>query len=154
VQRPEGSCPQLIFGSSVLIALQRSCLGQEFEEKWCSQVCRHSWETVSVLAAFIDVALWQRICSLCKQETGRLLSQAAPQFQCPEGSGAVSSEQQCWSYLCSQAYPHSWEAHSVLELFAYKALWHRICSRYQWKLEGYLFVSSSEFSKPISLWND
>ena len=42
-------------------------MGQEFEEKWwsylCLQVCRHSWETSSILAVFVYVALWHRISS-------------------------------------------------------------------------------------------
>ena len=40
-----------------LMALGRSLLGQEFEEKcWsylCSQVCRHFWETISILVVFV-----------------------------------------------------------------------------------------------------
>ena len=56
-QRPEISCPQLILGSRVLMALGGSLLGQEFEEKcWsylCSQVCRHFWETISILVVFV-----------------------------------------------------------------------------------------------------
>ena len=46
-QKPEGSCPQLILGSCVLMALGGSLLGQEFEQKWwsylCSQECPHFW---------------------------------------------------------------------------------------------------------------
>ena len=60
-QKPEGSCPQLILGSCVPMALVVSLLGQEFEEKWwsylCSKVCRHSWETSSLLAVFVYVVL-------------------------------------------------------------------------------------------------
>ena len=66
-QKPEESCPQLILGSCVLMALEGFLLGQEFEEKWwsylCLQVCRYSWETSSLLAVFVFVALWHRISS-------------------------------------------------------------------------------------------
>ena len=44
--------------------------------------------------------------------TGRILSQAAPQFLCPEG-GEACSEQQWWSYLCLQVCWHSWETRSL-----------------------------------------
>jgi hypothetical protein len=44
------------------MALVVSLLGQEFEEKWwsypCLQVCRHSWETSSLLAVIVYVVLW------------------------------------------------------------------------------------------------
>jgi hypothetical protein len=64
-QKPEGSCPQLFLGSCVLMALGGSVLGQEFEEKWwsylCSQVCRHFWETSSLLAVFGYGPLWHRL---------------------------------------------------------------------------------------------
>ena len=39
---------------------------KEIEEWWsylCSQVCRHSWETSSLLVVFVYVALWHRISS-------------------------------------------------------------------------------------------
>ena len=63
-KKREGSCPQLFFGSCVLMALGRSLLGQEFEQKWwshlCSQVCQHSWETSS-LPGYGE--LWHRVSS-------------------------------------------------------------------------------------------
>ena len=66
-QKLKGSCAWLFFGFCVLMVLCRSLLGQEFEQKWwsylCSQVCRHSWETSSLLAVFVYVALWHRISS-------------------------------------------------------------------------------------------
>ena len=53
--KPEGSCP-LFLGWCVLMALGKSLLGQEFEQKWwsylCSQVCLHSWDISSLLAVF------------------------------------------------------------------------------------------------------
>ena len=55
-QKPEGACLWIFLGSCVLMALGRSLLGQEFEQKWwshlCSQVCQHSWETSSLLVGF------------------------------------------------------------------------------------------------------
>jgi hypothetical protein len=67
IQISEGSCPQLILGSCVLMAPGGFLLGQESEEKcWsylCSQICRHSWETSSLLAAIMFVTLWLRISS-------------------------------------------------------------------------------------------
>ena len=66
-QKPEGSCPQPILGSCVLMAMGGSLLGQEFEEKWwsylCSKVCWHSWETSSLLVVFVYITLWHRISS-------------------------------------------------------------------------------------------
>ena len=39
-------------------------LGQEFEQKWwsylCSQVCLHSWDSISLLVVFVYGALWHR----------------------------------------------------------------------------------------------
>ena len=32
--KPEGSCPMLVLGSSVLMALSVFLLGKEFEQKW------------------------------------------------------------------------------------------------------------------------
>ena len=73
----------MILGSCVLMALSRSLLGQEFEEKWwsylCMQVCRHSWETSSFLVVFVNVAqdqVWVQV------ETRRLLSQGPPLGSC------------------------------------------------------------------------
>jgi hypothetical protein len=64
-QRTEGSCPHMILGSGVLMALWVSLLGHEFEEKWwpslCSQVYRHSWETISLLVVFVCVSLLHKI---------------------------------------------------------------------------------------------
>ena len=97
----EGSCLQLFLGSCVLMALGRSLLGQKFEYKWwfylCSQVCWLSWETSSLPAVFGYGALWHMISSRCcdigsassADVTEKILSQAVPQFLCPEGSGRV-----------------------------------------------------------------
>jgi hypothetical protein len=64
-QKLEGSCPQLFLGSCVLMALGRSLLSQEFEQKWwshlCFQVCQHSWETpggIWVWRAVAQGQLW------------------------------------------------------------------------------------------------
>ena len=90
-QKPEGSCPWLILGSCVLMALGGSLLGQEFEEKWwsylCSQVCWHSWETSSLLAVFVYVVLWHRISSGHRWKPKDF---CARQPLCPEGSGRVA----------------------------------------------------------------
>jgi hypothetical protein len=87
-QKPEGSCPRLFLGSCVLMALGRSLLGQEFEEQWwsylCSQVCRYSWESSSLLVVFGYGALWHNISSRCKRKP-----EAAPLFLCAEGYGWV-----------------------------------------------------------------
>jgi hypothetical protein len=37
-QKQEGSCSQLFLGSCVLMALGGSLLGQEFEQKWWSEL--------------------------------------------------------------------------------------------------------------------
>jgi hypothetical protein len=67
-QTLEGSCSRLFLGSCVLMALGRSLLGHEFEQKWwsylCSQVCLYSWEISSLPAVFGYRALWHRITSL------------------------------------------------------------------------------------------
>ena len=44
-QKPEGSCPQLILGSCVLMALGGSLLGQEFEQKWWCYLCSKAFGT-------------------------------------------------------------------------------------------------------------
>lgn len=67
---------------------------------------------------------------------GSLLFQAVP-FLLVSWEFQVSlSEHKGWCYLYSQAFPHSWEASSLLVLLAYEALWHRISFRCRWKLEG------------------
>ena len=125
-QKPEGSCPQLILGSCVLMALGGSLLGQEFEEKWwsylCSQVCRHSWETSSLLVVFVYVALWHRISSGHRWR----LEDSCPRQ--PLGSRVLwaSSEQQRWSFLHSQACPNIWEACSLPVVFGFGALCHNM----------------------------
>lgn len=44
-------------------------------------------------------------------------------------------EQKWGSYLCSQMRRHSWETNSLLEVFVYAALWHRISSGRRPRLE-------------------
>jgi hypothetical protein len=44
-------------------------------------------------------------------------------------------DQQCWSYLYSQVCPHFWETSSLLAVFGYGTMWHRISSRYRQKPE-------------------
>ena len=69
----EGSCPLLFLGPCVLMALGRSLLGQEFEQKWwyhlCSQVCQHFWETSSLSEGFRYRELWDRDGSRAQMET-------------------------------------------------------------------------------------
>ena len=54
------------------MALARSLLGQEFEQKWrsylCSQVCQHSWDTCFLQLVFGYRVLWHRISSGCRQK--------------------------------------------------------------------------------------
>ena len=45
-------------------------------------------------------------------------------------------EQKWWSFLSSQVCQHSLETCSLLALFGYGALWHRISSRHRQKPEG------------------
>lgn len=47
-------------------------------------MCRHSWETSSLLTLFGYGVLWAQM------ENGRPLSKATPQFLCPKGSNRVS----------------------------------------------------------------
>jgi hypothetical protein len=113
-----------------------SLLGQEFEEKWwsylCSQVCRHPYETNSLLAVFVYAALWHRIISghrwRLEGSPPRLLLGSCV-LRVPGSVLHCSSEQQWWSSLHSQSCPNSWEAPSFLALFQYGALWQRICYR-------------------------
>ena len=74
-QKPEGSCPQPILGSCVLMAMGGSLLGQEFEEKWWSylysQECSHSWETSSLLVVFVCSSVAEDRLQ-AQMETGRL----------------------------------------------------------------------------------
>jgi hypothetical protein len=98
------------------MTLGASLLCQEFEEKWwsylCSQVCLHSWEASS---------LW--LCGTGSvPDADRNLKAPVPVSW---GLRLGSSEQQCWSYLCSVACLHSWEASSVQAVFVSIDLWHR-----------------------------
>jgi hypothetical protein len=65
-QKSEGSCFWLFLGSCVLMALCMAFLGHKFEQKlWSylySQVCWHSWESIS-LSLFGYKALWHRLSS-------------------------------------------------------------------------------------------
>ena len=129
----------LFLGSCVLMALGRSLLGQEFEEKWwsypCSKVCRHSWETRFPLAVFVYVVLWHRISSGHRWRPEDSCSRQ-PLCSCVLRVPGGFSEQQWWSDLHSQACLHSWGAQSLLALFGYGALWQRICYRQRQNLEG------------------
>ena len=122
----------MFLGSCVLIALDGPLLGQEFEQKlWsylCSQVCGHSWGTSSLPMVFEYGTAVAQDQLPEHSETRKILSQAAPLFLCPEGSQGDPSEQKWWSYLCSQACPHSWETISLLAEFRYGLLWHSISS--------------------------
>ena len=69
-------------------------------------------------------------------ETGRILSQAAPPFLCPEGSGGRLWAEVLVLGLCSQVCPQSWKSSSLQAVFGYGALWHRIRSRHRQKPEG------------------
>jgi hypothetical protein len=57
---------------------------------------------------------------------------ALPWFLFPDGSWQVLLgliiEQKCWSYMCSLMCWHSWETSSLLMVFEYGALWHKISS--------------------------
>jgi hypothetical protein len=44
-------------------------------------------------------------------------------------------EQELSSYLCSQVCQHSWENSSLLLVFGYREMWHRVSSGHRWKLE-------------------
>jgi hypothetical protein len=59
---------------------------------------------------------------------------SSPQFLCPEGSGRGLLSCSC-GFTCA----HSWEASSLLALFWYGALWHRIGYGHRCKLKG-LFI--------------
>ena len=125
-QKPEGFCPQLILGTCVLMALGRSLLGQEIEERWwsylCTQVCRYSWETSSLMMVFVYVALWPRINSGCR----RTLEDSCPRMllgSCVLWVSGCSSEEWGWAYLCYQASPHSWVVSYLSVPPGYGALW-------------------------------
>ena len=63
----------MILGSCALMVQGRFLLFQKFEERelsyLCTQVCRHSWETSSLVVVFVYVALWPRISSGCRQKS-------------------------------------------------------------------------------------
>ena len=112
-QKSERSLCHLILGSCILMALVGSLLDQEFKEK-CLLMCRYSWETSPFLRVVMYVVLWHRIRYRHRHEW---------EISCPRqllGSCvlrvlACFSEQQWWSYLCSQACLHSWECSSLWE---------------------------------------
>jgi hypothetical protein len=139
-QKLEGSCPWIFLGSCVLMALSNSLLGQEFEQKWWS----HSWETSFLPMVFEYGALWHRTsfrhCGPGSAPCAdRNQKDPVPRcFSVPVSRGlpAGPSEQTWWSYLYSQVCSHFWGNSSILGLFGYGALWHRISSRCRWKLEA------------------
>ena len=72
-QKQEGPYPPLFLGSRVLMALGRSLLKQEFEQKWwsylCSQVFQDSWKTSSLQMVF--GTLWHLNSFQCRQKAER-----------------------------------------------------------------------------------
>ena len=139
----EGSCPQLFFGSCVLMVLGRSFLGQEFEQTWwsylCSQGCHHSWETSSLPMVFGYGALWHRISYRHRQNLEGSCSRLLP-ASVSLGLWAGTSEQKWCSYLYSQASLYYWETSSLLAVFGYGELWHRISSGCIRKPVAHIFI--------------
>ena len=94
---------------------------------FCKTVCQYSLETSSFPEEFGYGVLWHRVNSGVQTETARILSHVFPWFLCPEGSMVVvvrsllgqEFEQKWWSYLCSQAFQHSWETCSILVVIVY-----------------------------------
>ena len=56
---------------------------------FCKPVCQHSWETSFSQGGIREWRVWCRVSFRVQIETGRILSQAAPWFFCPEVSGQV-----------------------------------------------------------------
>ena len=125
-QKPERSCPLLILGSCVLMAL---------EPEICREVgltCAHKRVGTPGRPALYWHYLYVQ---LCGTGSSPRLSQAAPQFLYPQGS----SKQQWWSYLCSLACLHSWEGSALPVLFQYGMLCQRVGSRHKQKPEVNIF---------------
>ena len=68
-------------GSLFILELEQKCWSY-----LCSQMCQHSWESCSCVWVWSAVA---QDLLLLQTETGRILSQAATHFLCPEGSRLV-----------------------------------------------------------------
>lgn len=133
-QKPERSCPWLLNGFCVSMTLCWFLLGQEFEQKWCSQVCQNSWETISLPGS---ISVWSAVAQdqlWVQMETGRILSQAAPPLLSPEVSGWVPQSRSV-GLTCAHSIPGR-PALSWRYLGGYRALWHRISSGYRQKIGG------------------
>jgi hypothetical protein len=61
--KPEGSCPWLFLGFSILIVLGGSLLGQKFEQKWWSYLWSHFWGICVLPVVVRFEVLWHRISS-------------------------------------------------------------------------------------------
>ena len=120
------SLPLAIWLSLVFAGLAVSDCGLSLLQFYVSELLGEQFSLggIWVWSTMAQEQLWVHL------ETGRILSQAAPPFLCPEGSKAGPSEQKWWSYLYSQACQHSWET-SSLQAFGYGALWLRISSGYR-----------------------
>jgi hypothetical protein len=99
-------------------------------------VCEYSWETSSLREKFRYGELWYSITSEVQPETRRILSPVDPWFLCSDGSGGSllgqEFEEKWWYYQCSKVCRHSWETSSLLVVFVYVALWHRISFGHRW----------------------
>ena len=129
------------------MALGRSLLGQEFEQKWwshlCSQVCQHSWKTCSLPVSSGYEDLWHKFSSRhrWKQKEscpGLLLGSCV--LRAPGGSLLAQVFEQMWSYLGCETCQHSWETSSLQAGLGYGELWYKISSRSRWKLEVHWFL--------------
>jgi hypothetical protein len=113
-QKPEGSCPQLILGSCVLMALSGSL--------WARNLKRNASLTCAVRCVGTpgrSALSWWYLCgtglALDAEGDQKTPVLGSPTFPVSLGFWACSSEQQWWSY--SQSCPQSWKAHSLLALF-------------------------------------
>ena len=92
------------------------------------EICRHSWETSSLLAVFVYVALWHRISSGCIQK----MEQSCPMQ--PLGSCDLRVPNKfLWAAVVILPALTSLSillgTHSLLVLFKYGVLWQMICYR-------------------------
>ena len=81
------SCPSL--SPSAYLWCYLVLLSQTVSYASRKPVCQYSWETCSLWEEFRYGELWYRMSSGAQTETRRILSQSAPWFLCPDGSGWV-----------------------------------------------------------------
>ena len=137
--KPEASCPWLLFGFCVLMALGRPLFGKEFEQKWwcylCSQLCWHSWEISSFQVIFKYGVLWYRISSGCRWKLERSCLYLLLPSCVLDGSGRVPLSRS-GGLICAHRLVCIPGRTTLSHVFGDEMLWHRINAVCRWQPEA------------------